>query len=460
MNKTKVLTSLIAVWLLYGSGAGLAPAIAQTNSETQRLGQYETVVFGEEHNRDKFEKRLQALEKSLIGKAGNGPTSTRLDELGKLVQGKSSSEYLPAIPPVMDRSQFMKEPEQAPRRSETAAAPLYDEAPPAAESGERVTGMLREAMKLYSAGKLNEAERVYRSVLAIDFRNPDANFNLGAIAEDKGDLKSAVTYYRTALRNNPDDDELKDALASVEKKLKIAEAAKAPTQDNPASDPAMKQIASDAAAEYKKGDFDAAIAKLNYLAKRSPYDANVQFALGQAWRGKGNNNEAVKHLRAAATLNPKNELYVKTANQVQSESPGQQQPQQPLTASNDEDRPVGEITPFTGASEDHGRGSSRNMDLGDIAAGLLRGQRYSDGMPMSGSVDAYGRSSGGGFPGGISLGFGGGSGNLRVRRAIQSGLAGAAIGAMSSRGRPGGMSKGAMRGAMYGGLFGLMTGGY
>lgn len=465
MNKSKILTSVFAGLLLYNCCAPTilsAAAAESTSSETHRLGEYETVVFGEQHGRDNVEKRLQALERSLLGKAGKGSVSSRLDEIGRLVAGKSSSEYLPPVPPVLDRSQFMKEPETAPKHAEAPSAPQYDEPPPTADSSERVTGMLREAMNLYSSGKATDAEKVYRKVLAIDFRNADANFNLGAISEDKGDLKSAAGYYRTALKTNPDDKDVRDALTAVEQKLRASEVATPAQnhqQDDPASDPAMKQIASDAAAQYKKGNFDEAISKLNYLAKRTPYDANVQFALGQAWRGKGNNYEALKHLRAASTLNPKNDMYLKALNQMQSEignggSSGG--PPSPMTASNDDGRQAGEITPFTGAA-DPARSSSHDMDLGDVAAALFRGQR--SGMsPLSGGVDAYGRSYGGGFPGGMSLGFGGGTGNLRLRRAVQAGLAGAAIGAMSSRGRPGGMSKGAMRGAMYGGLFGLMTG--
>lgn len=51
-------------------------------------------------------------------------------------------------------------------------------------------------------------------------------------------------------------------------------------------------------------------------------------------------------------------------------------------------------------------------------------------------------------------------GGTRLKRAMTSSLAGAAMGAMTNRNQPGGMSKGAMRGAMYGGLYGLMLGGY
>lgn len=498
MKKPNLLKNLVASSLLCGYIAGgVLPAMAATDGE--RLAQYETVVFGQENTKLSTDKRLQALEKSLFGKASSGASAARLDAIGKLVQGKSSSEYLPALPPMLDRSQFMKEPQTPPQRRETAAAPQYDEAPPPADSSERVNGMLREAMKLYSAGRLVDAERIYQSVLAIDFRNPDANFNLGAIAEDRGDLKAAQGFYRTANKANPDDDEVRDALASVEQKLRSGQAAKvaeaqAP-KNEPANDPALKGIAAQAAADYKKGDFDAAISKLNFLSKRSPYDANVQFALGQAWRGKGNSNEALKHLRAASTLNPKNDLYASAVNQVQADAdkrggsggsggPLQYQPDQ-LTASNDDGKQAGEITPFTGAVEDAARnpsgfgggmgggfpgvGALSGMDIADVAATLLRGRRYG-GVPLNGSVDAY--NGGYGYPmggmgmggmgfGGLptGLGFSGATGGTRVRRAVQAGVAGAAMGAMSNRGRPGGMSQGAMKGALYGGLYGLMTGG-
>lgn len=486
MNKKELFGTIVAGSLLYGCIAGTLPVAASDTADMDRLGQYETVVFGEEHSKQSTDKRLQELEKSLFGKVSHGSTTSRLDSISKLVQGKTSSQYLPPVPPMMDRSQFMKEPQAPPQRQETAAAPQYDEAPPSAGSSERVTGMLREAMKLYSEGKLVDAERVYQSVLAIDFRNPDANFNLGAIAEDRGDLKAAAGFYRTASKSNPDDDEVKDALAAVEQKLRKTQTAKSAEPNRPdneaANDPALKGIASQAAADYRKGDFDAAISKLNFLSKRSPFDANVQFALGQAWRGKGNSNEALKHLRAASTLNPKNDLYLSTLQQVQTDadkrgpqSQPQSQPDQ-LTASNDDGRPAGDITPFSGGIDDQGRnpgliggmpgmggmggglGNIGGMDIADVAATLLRSRRY--GTPMSGGVDAYGGNPGYGFsPMPTGLGFSGATGGTRVRRAVTSGLAGAAMGAASNRGRPGGMSQGAMKGALYGGLYGFMTGG-
>lgn len=488
MKKKHIFGTIVAGSLLYGCIACTLPVSARESADSDRLGQFESIIFGEQHSKQPTQKRLQELEKSLFGKASSGSTETRLEAIGKLVQGKSSSQYLPAVPPIMDRSQFMKEPETPPQRRETASTPQYDDAPPSATSSERVTGMLREAMKLYSEGKLVDAERVYQSVLAIDFRNPDANFNLGAIAEDRGDLKAAAGFYRTAIKSNPDDDEVKDALASVEQKLRTAQAAKAAPSNRPddgaANDPALKGIASQAAADYRNGDFDAAISKLNFLAKRSPYDANVQFALGQAWRGKGNSNEALKHLRAASSINPKNDLYLSTLNQVQNDADKrgpQSQPQSAppgqLTASNDDDRPAGDITPFSGGIEDSARnpgllggmpgfggrsgggpGSIGGMDIADVAATLLRSRRY--GSSLSGSVDSYGNAGYGFAPGmPTGLGFSGATGGTRVRRAVQSSLAGAAMGAASNRGRPGGMTQGAMKGALYGGLYGFMTGG-
>lgn len=483
MKKKNIFGTIVAGTLLYGCIAGTLPVSARDSTDSDRLGQYETVVFGEEHSKQSTEKRLQELEKSLFGKVSRGTTASRLDSISKLVQGKTSSEYLPPVPPILDRSQFMKEPQAPPQRRETAAAPQYDEAPPSAGSSERVTGMLREAMKLYSEGKLVDAERVYQSVLAIDFRNPDANFNLGAIAEDRGDLKAAAGFYRTASKSNPDDDEVKDALAAVEQKLRKSQTATAPEKNEPnnaGNDPALKGIASQAADDYKKGNFDAAISKLNFLAKRSPFDANIQFALGQAWRGKGNSNEALKHLRAAATINPKNDMYVSTLQQVQNDaekrgpqSQPQSQPDQ-LTASNDDGRPAGDITPFSGGIDEPGRnpgllggmggmgggmGNIGGMDIADVAATLLRSRRYGA-APLSGGIDSFGNSGFGFAPGmPTGLGFSGATGGTRVRRAVTSGLAGAAMGAASNRGRPGGMSQGAMKGALYGGLYGFMTGG-
>jgi hypothetical protein len=258
----------------------------------------------------------------------------------------------------------------------------------------------------------------------------------------------------------------------VQAKLKSQPVASAP---NSSSDDALigapatagdRAIASEAAESYKKGNFDDAIQKLGYLARKNPYDANTQFALGQAFRGKNKTSEALKHLRSAATLDPKNDMYVKALNDVQSQADEQQ------TASAADAGAGGGggssagsagagsgVQPFVGLP---GSDSSQSAlaNSGDLAA-VQNYLNRNAGNVMIGSATSYGTMGGSGFsPFGGGMMMGTSPGSTRLRRVVSSSLSGAAMGAMMNRGYPGGMSKGAMRGAMYGGLFGLMLGGF
>lgn len=463
-NRSKNIEIIVALWatLLYQN---MHPVFAQSFSSTEydRLPNYEKIVFGEAKTGTSAEKRLQLIEKQIFGKVQNGTPEQRLDAIGKLVDSHSTSTYFPPIPPQLDRSEFAKTPVQPPENVKASSS--TDSAPPVAETEDRVHEMLRQAMALYSQGKNHDAQRIYQQVLGLDFQNTDANFNLGSMAEDRGDFQAASKYYATAAATSPNDQEIRDALKSVQIKLKNQSIATAPKPSNsiPTSEEssaALKQIAGDAANLYKNGKYDEAIAKLNYLAKLTPYDANTQFALGQAWRAKGNNNEALKHLRSATTLNPKNDLYLSTLNQVQKSA----STDGPLKASNDQD-PAGQITPFQGLPAADTRSAASAYD----PLGLAQIQNLLNSAMPGVIVESYGINSGGtGLPGASYGNYGAGygypmmpaNGGTRLTRVVRSSLAGAAYGALSNRGYAGGMSEGAKRGALYGGLMELMTGGY
>ena len=457
------------------------------SSVYQKLGEYENVLFGKADTSSPIEKRLQNVEKQLFGKASKGgSTSERIEAVEKVMKG---SKYLPPIAPEMDRSDFAPEPKKAPENPDLSSKEIEDarDAPLPADAGDRTKGLLRQAMQSYSQGKTADAERLYQQVLAIDFRNSDANYNLGAIAETKGDLNAAKHYYTAALKASPGDYDISDALKAVQQKLKTQAATSAAAAPQPAASgadstslegaPAAagdKAIASEAADSYKKGNFDDAIQKLAFLARKNPYDANTQFALGQAFRGKGDINNAAKHLRSAAQLDPRNDLYVKALNEIQSQAEDQQASAGAGSAS--ESQPYSsqfsrqgrngalsgnnDVTPFVGLP-------SNNNNDSDMAAAdsYLRRNGGGNGV-MIGSVSGFGSPMGGmglgmGGMGMGGLGMGGmmlgtGSGGTRLTRMMTGSLGGAAMGAMMGRGQPGGMSRGAMKGA----LFGLMMGGF
>jgi len=113
------------------------------------------------------------------------------------------------------------------RRTRTAAlkplVPSLDTSVPATQattaSGE-VRNLLTYGARKHKEGSLTEAEDCFRRVLSQDPQNVDAFFNLGALAEGRGDLIVALGHYRAAHALNPKDKQITEAVSSMEKALK------------------------------------------------------------------------------------------------------------------------------------------------------------------------------------------------------------------------------------------------
>ncbi|MDZ4836927.1 MAG: tetratricopeptide repeat protein [Candidatus Melainabacteria bacterium] len=110
----------------------------------------------------------------------------------------------------------------APPRS-SAESPSV--APPVENGRTRAHRYLREGARLHRIGEYAEAERLFREAVANDPRNPDGFFNLGALAEGRGDLIDALTQYHAGLSIKPNDPALKEAVDSIEKRLAAGERA-------------------------------------------------------------------------------------------------------------------------------------------------------------------------------------------------------------------------------------------
>lgn len=85
---------------------------------------------------------------------------------------------------------------------------------------QKANDLLRQGTLHHNNGYLAEAEQCFRQALILDPRNANGYFNLGAIAESRGDLITALGHYRAGLNVSPGDKEINDAIASVESQLK------------------------------------------------------------------------------------------------------------------------------------------------------------------------------------------------------------------------------------------------
>jgi Flp pilus assembly protein TadD len=449
-----LLQSALLVWSL-----PVAAAVAES-SDRERTGRYEQILFGKPRSSLSLDSRLQALEANLFGAPKKGAVSARLDAIGKLLGDQKPSVLFPPIAPRLAS--------QSPNTVAAPGAGAYDSTgalPEAAPSRQPASGepegnareLLRQAVGQYGQGNTPEAERLFRRVLSLDPGNGDANFNLGAILESRGDLDGALKHYRAALAAYPDDPEVKQAVASTQQQLNDRRQALARAREKQQKDQ-LKRLADSAAAAYRNGNYDEAIRNLETVGRQAPGDAEVQYALGQAWRGKSDYNRARYHLRRATSLDPANSLYQKALAELDSDVRGQEI----ASAGQDDGAPPGQIVPFENVdpAPPRGRAGDRGR-IGDALSGLIGGAGGG-----FGSLAGFG----GGLGSGVGYapvpapevryGGGGGFGGTRLRRAAIGGLAGAAIGAMLGRGTEGGLKRGAVQGAIYGGMAGFLFGGF
>jgi tetratricopeptide (TPR) repeat protein len=453
------LSFLMAAALLNFGAVSLPEAAlaAMSAQEGQRLDQYEIAIFGKARANLADESRLRALEVNLFGKVKSGSTVNRLDAIGKAV-GKDKGLLMPPLAGHLDPAGLPNaqanggssggDPQMAPQ----AAQPQDD----TDVAPDRTKDILRQAIAAHNQGNLTRAEGLFKQVLAADPRNSDANFNLGAMYEDRGDLEGALKYYRLAAQASPDDRDIADAVSSVSDKLRQQQQAKI-SQKQLQDKLELKQIADDAAAAYRAGKYDIAINDLNQIASQVPDDPNVQYGLGQAWRGKGDLNRARQYLNRAVALAPDNQLYRTSLADLNASSARH-------TASNSADHGFGDDGQGQGLQSYGNSGSLANNDSGAPAGDIQPFTSQGDATLQGHAYDSHGYHGGGlmslgfgGLGGGLSSGLAGGT---RLKRAAIGGLAGAAIGALtgSFSHTPGAVRSGAMRGGITGGLFGLLTG--
>ncbi len=93
-------------------------------------------------------------------------------------------------------------------QTDSAQSALY-------QDNEDLASMMSNAMNLYRDGKVAQAEKAFRKVLKQYPDCVDAYYNLGSIAEHKGDKQTAIDYYSKALYISPNDKQLQEAITQL-----------------------------------------------------------------------------------------------------------------------------------------------------------------------------------------------------------------------------------------------------
>jgi tetratricopeptide (TPR) repeat protein len=428
------------VWAAQSNAGNLSYADLMTLSDCEKK------FYGGPHSSLPSAQRVEALENQVFGEIKKGPLAARVANIRSTLAVNSPSLLSPPLAAKMDTSGE----KPAPAKTGSGADQSNNDElpPPVAPPIDHAKNALHQALTLYSQGKLNDAEIAFKRVLALDHDNTDANFNLGAIAEGRGDLQGALKYYKAVLRVNPDDSDAQSGVNALEQKIASAnQSDRLPPPPSQAAAPnreVLRDRVNQASAAFKRGDYDGSIQILQSVSQQAPNEPDVQYALAQSYKGKGEYMAARTALNQAIALAPDNQMYkdaLRDLNRTIADGGAYNASNSSGTIANNSDlgnnpsaEPAGRITPFTGVG---------SPSVGWQGTG---GDQYSGGGPYH---PAYANR------------YANRSTTNRIERAAVGGLAGAAVGALfggafsgyGSRGR------GMMMGAGMGGLFGLMMGG-
>lgn len=198
------------------------------------LAKYERIMFGQQKHQGNQEERLEAIEGSLFGKRQHGSIEHRLQAIGKMLEPQThhspaSASSAPPVAPAHHRPAHETTSVSTPSHHEQVSAQKEDTERSATmqkghvsileEKEQDSTALMDKAMKAYQSGNTIEAAQFFQQVTLVDNQNADAHFNLGVLAENKGNLQQALARYKAALALSPQDGEYQGAVEAVEKKL-------------------------------------------------------------------------------------------------------------------------------------------------------------------------------------------------------------------------------------------------
>jgi len=164
---------------------------------------------------------------------------------------------------------------------------------------------MQTALELHQAGRLAEAEKIYRQVLAANPNHPDALNLLGLVAFRSGHAEAARDLIARAIQISPKTAEFHANLSAVLESLDQCDEAIAAARQ------AVALRRDSAGAWYnlgnalrRKGDMEGAIAAYRRSLQINPNQAEVRGNLGSTLRNLGRLPEAIAEFEAAVALAP------------------------------------------------------------------------------------------------------------------------------------------------------------
>jgi Flp pilus assembly protein TadD len=171
-----------------------------------------------------------------------------------------------------------------------------------------------QGVELARAGKLDEAEALFKEILETQPGVAEVHRNLGYVYAQKKDWASAEASYQTALDLRPGDPEFVASLAQMYRDSGQEDKAAALMTQAAADNP------QDAQAQFNQGiflldsgDSEKAAQAFEAALAADPSTSEAHYHLGTILVGQGKIPEAIEHLEAYLAANPDNAQNVATA---------------------------------------------------------------------------------------------------------------------------------------------------
>ena len=165
--------------------------------------------------------------------------------------------------------------------------------------------VLQDAVTHHQAGRLEEAGRLYREILRVDPKNPDALHLLGLVAHQQGDHQQAVEWISRAVAFNPNAPAFYSNLGAVYRVLGELDKAVGNCQRAVRIDPGHAQAHNNLGnALADQGRLDKAVASFRRALEIQPQDLEALNNLGNALRRQGKLDEATDCYRRALEIQP------------------------------------------------------------------------------------------------------------------------------------------------------------
>lgn len=283
------------------------PAGAQMSSDDlARLKGMEEKLFFKNYEEGEVESRITRLEKKVFGDQGEGSLAERFAKLKELIKPEiKEAPKKPNInPPAVPNNAAPRNGQQPSQSNyQNSNDDLMDRKRRAMLAKEEEVSQLQaEAVELWKARKGQEAIEKFQQVLRLAPDYAEAHFSMGVIYEAARRYGEALDSYKRALALNPSKREYQEAVSSLGKKAEKEQAEQGEKAE-------LKELAMQASAAYKRGEYNSALGFYKELDSKAPRQAMVKYNIATIYLALKNPVDALDYFKQAYKIKPDEERY-------------------------------------------------------------------------------------------------------------------------------------------------------